>query len=70
MFEFSALSQFSIALFIYHDLCQGQSIQGQGRVNLSNCSLIGSHTLSVRRNHRHASHLLNSTELVDAITEV
>ena len=36
MFEFNALSQFSIALlFIYHgrwhcDLCQGQSIQGQG----------------------------------------
>ena len=35
MFEFNALSQFSIALFIYQDwqpcdLCQGQSIQGQG----------------------------------------
>ena len=35
MFEFTALSQFSIALFIYHggwpcDLCQGQSIHGQG----------------------------------------
>jgi len=35
MFEFNALSQFNIALFIYHggwpcDLCQGQSIQGQG----------------------------------------
>jgi len=35
MFEFNALSQFSITLFIYHggqpcDLCQGQNIQGQG----------------------------------------
>ena len=34
MLEFSSLSQFSIALFIYHskwpcDLWQGQSIQGQ-----------------------------------------
>jgi len=34
MFKFNSLSQFSIALFIYHggwlcDLCQGQSIQGQ-----------------------------------------
>jgi len=34
VFEFNALSQFSIALFIYHggrpcDVCQGQSIQGQ-----------------------------------------
>ena len=34
MFEFNALLQFSIALFIYHGewpcyLCPGQSIQGQ-----------------------------------------
>jgi len=39
MFEFNALSQFSITLFIYHDgqpcdLCQGQSIQGQGIAKL------------------------------------
>jgi len=36
MFEFNALSQLSITLFIYHgrwpcDLCQGQNIQGQGQ---------------------------------------
>jgi len=34
IFQFTALSQFSIALFIYDDgwpyhLCQGQSIEGQ-----------------------------------------